>query len=368
MKKTLLSLIIAVAMVITLVPMQSSAAGKTYEGPWPTLPNAVAKKAIQCSWPYGTPKSKYKYKGGAPMPAYKEALAIAYPERNKWGQKKSRVGASCDVFVGTVCRASGYDSGFPRALSKDLTYLPKTTDKWEKTKITKVKDMKPGDVIMYLNKGGGGHICIYVEVGGVGYIANAHYVTDGGTYGVMDAKAKDYNKSNYKSFAVYRQTKTYRTAFSRGDLSPQVKKLQAFLNWAGFNCGEPDGDFGPMTEEAVKAFQDAAGLEVDGEFGSQSLAAAKTYVPGTNSSGTQPAVSHYTGKYPTKVVSKNKGSKWQVKRWQRYLKWYGFEISVDGDFGKQTIGYTKKFQKKYNLKADGVVGKKTVAKAKGVTK
>lgn len=365
MKKKLFALVIALAMVITLTPASCFAAGKTYSGSWPTLPNAMAKKAIQCCWPYGTNKAKYRYSGGKPMAAYTKALKVAYPDsvRKKWGQPKSRVGASCDVFVGTVARASGYDKDFPRALSRDLTYLPETKSKWKKTSITKVKDMRPGDVIMYLFKNGGGHICMYVEVNDVGYIANAHYEALGGSYAVMDQIAKDYNPSRFKkgSFGVYRPTKNVTTALSKGDVSSDVKKLQAFLNWAGFKCTDPEGTFGSSTEAAVKKFQKAAGLETDGLFGPGSLKAAKSYVPAVSKHS-------YTGKYPTSTVSKKKGSKTNVKYWQAYLKWYGYSISVDGKFGPKTDSLTKKFQKANKLKADGVVGKLTISKAKRIKK
>jgi peptidoglycan hydrolase-like protein with peptidoglycan-binding domain len=54
-----------------------------------------------------------------------------------------------------------------------------------------------------------------------------------------------------------------------------VKKLQTALNRLGFSCGEADGDFGPKTEDAVKRFQKAHGLDADGEFGPFSYAALK---------------------------------------------------------------------------------------------
>ena len=57
----------------------------------------------------------------------------------------------------------------------------------------------------------------------------------------------------------------------------EVKRLQSFLNWAGFNCGTPDGDFGMKTLAAVKAFQKKVGIKVDGIFGTGSLAKAKAY-------------------------------------------------------------------------------------------
>ena len=55
----------------------------------------------------------------------------------------------------------------------------------------------------------------------------------------------------------------------------QVKRMQYFLNWAGFNCGTPDGDFGLKTDEAVRAFEKSVGIAQDGIFGPTCLAKAK---------------------------------------------------------------------------------------------
>lgn len=52
-----------------------------------------------------------------------------------------------------------------------------------------------------------------------------------------------------------------------------VKEMQEALNALGYNCGTADGIFGKNTEKGVMAFQTAAGIEVDGEFGKQSKAA-----------------------------------------------------------------------------------------------
>jgi peptidoglycan hydrolase-like protein with peptidoglycan-binding domain len=48
-----------------------------------------------------------------------------------------------------------------------------------------------------------------------------------------------------------------------------VRGLQRRLNDAGFDAGEIDGRFGPNTETAVRAFQEAKGLDVDGVVGPQ---------------------------------------------------------------------------------------------------
>lgn len=82
-------------------------------------------------------------------------------------------------------------------------------------------------------------------------------------------------------------------------------------------------------------------------------------------------------------VPLKKGSKGaEVEKWQRFLNWYFKadieksegtkgkikKLRVDGDFGELTKKRTIKFQNLTRLNPDGVVGKLTVNKAKGVTK
>lgn len=54
--------------------------------------------------------------------------------------------------------------------------------------------------------------------------------------------------------------------------SAGVKTMQQKLNKAGFWCGTPDGKFGSGTDEAVRHFQRAYDLTVDGKAGRQTLA------------------------------------------------------------------------------------------------
>jgi len=53
--------------------------------------------------------------------------------------------------------------------------------------------------------------------------------------------------------------------------SDEVKALQKRLKELGWYTGSPDGDFGPATEAAVKAFQKANGLTADGKAGEKTL-------------------------------------------------------------------------------------------------
>ena len=76
----------------------------------------------------------------------------------------------------------------------------------------------------------------------------------------------------------------------RGDQGRWVTELQQELTRHGFAV-DVDGEFGPATEAAVRAFQDTNGLTVDGVVGPltwASLAAPATPPPSTSSTATSP--------------------------------------------------------------------------------
>jgi hypothetical protein len=58
----------------------------------------------------------------------------------------------------------------------------------------------------------------------------------------------------------------------RGSTGVEVKRLQTELATLGYYLLNIDGKFGPRTEEALKAYQAANGLKVDGLFGPKSRA------------------------------------------------------------------------------------------------
>ena len=72
----------------------------------------------------------------------------------------------------------------------------------------------------------------------------------------------------------------------------------------------------------------------------------------------------YSGTIPSPTLKfKSKGDR--VENLQKFLNWYGgYGLVVDGRFGKLTKNAVKKFQNKNGLKADGIYGPKTYAKAK----
>ena len=157
-----------------------------------------SNKAKQLAWPYGTDKDKYRYPSGSATAAFKAAIEKAYPDRSGWG-KQTKAGASCDVFVGVVIRAAGVDPKFPRGLDGVEKHC-KGSKYWQTIKgITKMSQLKAGDVIFQLYKGGGGHIFIYL---GDGKIANAHY--NGKTYGIQQKFSTTVSPSKCSTYNVYR--------------------------------------------------------------------------------------------------------------------------------------------------------------------
>lgn len=378
----IISVILALVIAVSFTPFtgllslseEAHAATGTYPGPFPSLATpgqAISTTAINLAWPVGTAESKYKYSGGSATSDFKAALDAAYPKHNSWGAK-ARVGSSCDVFSGTSIKYCGYDPDIPRGVTEDLTYFPAHPEKWKPTGITTVAKMEPGDVILWSKSSGTKHICIYVEINDKPYRAEAHYNSGGGMYGHISS-ISNYSRSNYKTFEVYRPCNSaWTTSISKGMSGENVKNLQDFLNWAGYNCGTADGKFGSKTETALKSWQKAAGLTADGKFGSGSLSAAKQFVPGKSTS-TSAKVSTsvkkgYTVTFPSKSLKKgNKGT--QVKYLQKFLKWYGYsKIKVDGKYGNSTKNYVKKFQKATKIKVDGKFGKQSLKKAKSIKK
>lgn len=240
----------------------------TYKGDFPNLVTHSGQKlayvAKELAWPKGTKKATYAYGTGDATNAFKKALNKVYPDRKSWGAQP-RVGASCDVGSGTAIRYSGLDTKIPRGLAQQIPHLAKSS-LWKATSLKKTSEMQPGDVGIYLKPNGNGHIWIGL---GDKLIAEANY--KGKCYFHIDTD--NYTSTNKKTFIIYRSTKA--SAIKKGDKGTEVKKLQKFLNWAGFDCGSADGNAGVKTENAIKAFQTSVGLTPDGTFGSKSLTEAE---------------------------------------------------------------------------------------------
>ena len=237
-----------------------------YTGAFPDLVvhsgQRIAYTARDLAYAKGTKKATYTYPKGKAKQAFTNAINKVYPKRSSWS-KQCQKGASCDVGAGTIIRYSGVDSKVPRGLSEQLDHFKKSS-LWKNTGLKKCS--QAGDVAMQPSPSA--HIWIGL---GDGNIAEANH-----TWKFYEHVVKDTRKINGKAKSgVYRCTKA--TPISKNDRGTEVTKLQNFLNWAGFNCGKADGDFGMGTLAAVKAFQAKVGITQDGIVGSGTINKMKAY-------------------------------------------------------------------------------------------
>ncbi len=167
-------------------------------------------------------------------------------------------------------------------------------------------------------------------------------------------------------------------ALEKGDQGPSIKHLQQKLKTAGFYQAPITQVYDTRTEEAVRRFQDAAGLDISGIAGSRTLQKLESW--GDTSSEDDhyypsrfSAVSYETKKpsAESSVTNKRHNSNFlkkgdegsNVRALQEKLRVAGFYYgNSNGIFGPITEEAVKQFQEAYNLDVDGVVGPETQQK------
>ena len=91
----------------------------------------------------------------------------------------------------------------------------------------------------------------------------------------------------------------------RGAVGEDVRDLQTYLTKLGYSVGScgADGEFGPTTESAVRAFQSAQGMDADGEYGPLTHAALMQALDGQEIAA--PSVPETAGGVTVKSVTWN---------------------------------------------------------------
>ncbi len=141
---------------------------------------------------------------------------------------------------------------------------------------------------------------------------------------------------------VHHQLSTSGAVLGVGSSGPAVTTLQTNLNKVGYSV-TVDGVFGSGTETAVRQFQSAHGLTVDGKVGSATSSKLSALATTT-----------------TTLRSGSSGD--EVKVLQRLLTKKGYSVTADGVFGSGTETAVKNFQRAQGLTVDGIVGSATWSK------
>ena len=124
---------------------------------------------------------------------------------------------------------------------------------------------------------------------------------------------------------------------------PAVKDLQDALKALGHFSGPIDGVFGATTETAVKAFQQARGIAVDGIVG------RVTWINIDEADQSEPVLKRGSSGLP-------------VRRAQKRMSLVGHNVGgVDGRYGPKTEAAVKTLQQQRSVPVDGIVGPATWA-------
>ena len=129
----------------------------------------------------------------------------------------------------------------------------------------------------------------------------------------------------------------------QGAKGPEVRDLQEALKALRQDPGPIDGIFGARTASAVKAFQQARDIPVDGIVG------RVTWINIDEADQSEPVLRVGSSGLP-------------VRRLQSRMSAVGFDTGgVDGRFSQRTEAAVKDLQQRSHLAVDGVVGSKTWA-------
>ena len=192
---------------------------------------------------------------------------------------------------------------------------------------------------------------------GRGLVCVLRYIDDNGNVYTNDGKSSTTLPS------------TKRNYLQKGDSGSEVKTMQTMLIKCGYSCGKygADGDFGSGTETALKSFQKAYKLEVDGKYGTASKAKLKTiYAEKTKTPTAKPSTGTSTSTSKSNSI---------IKAGQTHANNFcNAKITCDGERGTATkkagvrvLQTAMNLDYNAKLKVDGAFGSASKKALKGHT-
>ena len=219
--------------------------------------------AVALAWPFGTEKEKYSWNGGTGTELFNDV----YPKLTSKGARQSYkgcdgpiYGASCDRFVATAVRYSGYDKHFPTGVGlgerSQGGYPLDHPDLWERINWDgDPAELKAGDVVLR-----SGHVAIAVQdESGEFYIAEAGLCH---TYGHIRKIKK---KENFDYIIRATQAKNsnvgvsvkdgVKTSSTTGTLTSGTGQGNSDINASAIELAWPEGEGSP-SKSATSRFQE----------------------------------------------------------------------------------------------------------------
>jgi peptidoglycan hydrolase-like protein with peptidoglycan-binding domain len=142
--------------------------------------------------------------------------------------------------------------------------------------------------------------------------------------------------------------------------SAEVTKLQQHLKTLKLYTGAVDGSFGSQTKAAVIKFQQTHSLSPDGIVGYATEARLEREVWIAQRPNLKEGAANNDVKLLQRLLAE------EVANSGDATAGVSIKYAIDGVFGSQTTKNVIKFQNKYKLKADGVVGAATWEALAGV--
>ena len=177
---------------------------------------------------------------------------------------------------------------------------------------------------------------------------------------LFEGKVKN---SSGKSVSVHAVPDIDNFPMEKNDTGANVGKLQSALKLLGYYTGSITNTYDTATYNAVRAFQKAKGLTVDGKAGEKTqtllyaLAATPTPLP-ENYVAVEATQTPLTEQNVIVMQSGTRGV--AVKNLQQKLVELGYyDITPDGIYNSDDIAAVRAFQKANGLTADGIAGLET---------
>ena len=145
------------------------------------------------------------------------------------------------------------------------------------------------------------------------------------------------------------------STLSQGSRGPAVTELQRQLDQRGLFPATIDGVYGPTTTQAVRQFQRIRRLEVTGIADLQTLNLLGIDIDRLPVGLSHPNYGNISTERITSASSRN-----DIRTLQQVLRSFGFNVTVDGVYGGETIQAVRAYQRTADLPVDGIADRATL--------